>query len=55
MQHQQQQMQPQQQPQMVGTGMGQQFMQGHNRAVQMMQGKIVPQGPGSMPGGGFLS
>jgi mediator of RNA polymerase II transcription subunit 25 len=51
-----QQMQPQQQqqqPQMVGTGMGQQFMQ-HNRAVQMMQGKMAPQGPGSMPGGGFL-
>ncbi|GJN34235.1 hypothetical protein PR202_gb22882 [Eleusine coracana subsp. coracana] len=56
-QMQQQQQQPQQlqqQPQMVGTGMGQQFMQGHNRAVQMMQGKMAPQGPGSMPGGGFL-
>jgi mediator of RNA polymerase II transcription subunit 25 len=42
---------------MVGTGMGQQqFMQGHGRAVQqMMQGKITPQGPGSMSGGGYLS
>ncbi|KAK2630797.1 hypothetical protein QOZ80_UnG0725520 [Eleusine coracana subsp. coracana] len=53
-QMQQQQQQQPQQPQMVGTGMGQQFMQGHNRAVQMMQGKMAPQGPGSMPGGGFL-
>ncbi|KAK3133060.1 hypothetical protein QOZ80_6AG0531550 [Eleusine coracana subsp. coracana] len=53
-QMQQQPQQLQQQPQMVGTGMGQQFMQGHNRAVQMMQGKMAPQGPGSMPGGGFL-
>lgn len=65
MQQQQQQMQQmqqqqpqqlQQQPQMVGPGMGQQqFMQGHGRAVQMMQGKIAPQGPGSMSGGGYLS
>ncbi|KAF7072124.1 hypothetical protein CFC21_077297 [Triticum aestivum] len=59
MQQQQQQQQPQQlqqQPQMVGTGMGQQqFMQGHGRAVQMMQGKITPQGPGNMSGGGYLS
>ncbi|VAI31469.1 unnamed protein product [Triticum turgidum subsp. durum] len=58
-QQQQQQQQPQQlqqQPQMVGTGMGQQqFMQGHGRAVQMMQGKIAPQGPGNMSGGGYLS
>nr|AMW92182.1 mediator complex subunit 25 [Triticum aestivum] len=58
-QMQQQQQQPQQlqqQPQMVGTGMGQQqFMQGHGRAVQMMQGKIAPQGPGNMSGGGYLS
>ncbi|KAM3274752.1 hypothetical protein ACQJBY_043645 [Aegilops geniculata] len=55
-QQQQQPQQLQQQPQMVGTGMGQQqFMQGHGRAVQMMQGKITPQGPGNMSGGGYLS
>ncbi|VAI17301.1 unnamed protein product [Triticum turgidum subsp. durum] len=55
-QQQQQPQQLQQQPQMVGTGMGQQqFMQGHGRAVQMMQGKIAPQGPGNMSGGGYLS
>uniref|UniRef100_A0A0D9XCA8 Mediator of RNA polymerase II transcription subunit 25 n=1 Tax=Leersia perrieri TaxID=77586 RepID=A0A0D9XCA8_9ORYZ len=45
----------QQQPQMVGAGMGQQFMQGHGRTVQqMMQGKMAPQGPGSMPGAGNM-
>uniref|UniRef100_A0A0E0LZK9 Mediator of RNA polymerase II transcription subunit 25 n=1 Tax=Oryza punctata TaxID=4537 RepID=A0A0E0LZK9_ORYPU len=42
-------------PGMVGAGMGQQYMQGHGRTVQqMMQGKMAPQGPGSMPGAGSM-
>lgn len=48
----QQQMQQQQQ-QMVGTGMGQGYVQGPGRSL-VSQGQVSSQGQPSMPGGGFL-
>ncbi|CAL5421529.1 unnamed protein product [Camellia sinensis] len=50
---QQQQQQPQQQ-QMVGTGMGQAYVQGPNRSQLVSQGQVSSQGPQNMPGGGFM-
>ncbi|KAJ7943196.1 Mediator of RNA polymerase II transcription subunit 25 [Quillaja saponaria] len=52
LQHQQQ--QPQQQ-QMVGTGMGQAYVQGPGRSQLVTQGQVSSQGPPNMPGGGFMS
>lgn len=50
----QMQQQPQQQ-QMVGTGMGQPYVQGPARSQLVTQGQVSSQGPPSMPGGGYLS
>ncbi|PSR91194.1 Mediator of RNA polymerase II transcription subunit like [Actinidia chinensis var. chinensis] len=58
-QHQQQQIpQMQQQPQqqqMVGTGMGQAYVQGPGRSQLVSQGQVSSQGPPNMPGGGFMN
>ncbi|XP_015895700.3 mediator of RNA polymerase II transcription subunit 25 isoform X1 [Ziziphus jujuba] len=51
---QQQQQLPQQQ-QMVGTGMGQTYVQGPGRSQLVSQGQVSSQGPNTMPGGGFMS
>ncbi|KAB1222560.1 hypothetical protein CJ030_MR2G007346 [Morella rubra] len=51
----QQQQQIPQQQQMVGTGMGQAYVQGPGRTQLVSQGQVSSQGPSSMPGGGFMS
>ncbi|XP_065880357.1 mediator of RNA polymerase II transcription subunit 25 isoform X2 [Euphorbia lathyris] len=50
----QQQQLPQQQ-QMVGTGMGQAYVQGPSRSQLVSQGQVSSQGPTNMPGGNFMS
>ncbi|XP_062159533.1 mediator of RNA polymerase II transcription subunit 25 isoform X2 [Alnus glutinosa] len=45
----------QQQQQMVGTGMGQGYVQGPGRSQLVSQGQVSSQGPPNMPGGGFMS
>uniref|UniRef100_A0A5B7AVZ0 Mediator of RNA polymerase II transcription subunit 25 n=1 Tax=Davidia involucrata TaxID=16924 RepID=A0A5B7AVZ0_DAVIN len=55
LQQQQQIPQQQQQQQMVGTGMGQAYVQGPSRSQLVSQGQVSSQGPPSMPGGGFLN
>ncbi|KAG5240373.1 mediator of RNA polymerase II transcription [Salix suchowensis] len=50
----QQQMQQQQQQQMVGTGMGQTYVQGSGRSQLVSQGQVSSQGPANMSGGGFM-
>ncbi|KAL7171256.1 hypothetical protein ACSBR2_035992 [Camellia fascicularis] len=49
-----QQQQPQQQ-QMVGTGMGQAYVQGPNQSQLVSQGQVSSQGPQNMSGGGSMS
>ncbi|KAK3041268.1 hypothetical protein RJ639_001370 [Escallonia herrerae] len=44
----------QQQQQMVGTGMGQAYVQGPGRSQLVSQAQVSSQGPPSMPGGGYL-
>ncbi|KAF5745287.1 mediator of RNA polymerase II transcription subunit 25 isoform X2 [Tripterygium wilfordii] len=54
--HQLQQQQLPQQQQMVGTGMGQSFVQGSGRSQLVSQGQVSSQGPpNNVPGGGFMS
>jgi mediator of RNA polymerase II transcription subunit 25 len=45
----------QQQQQMVGTGMGQTYVQGPGRSQLVSQGQVSSQGPANMSGGGFMS
>lgn len=45
----------QQQQQMVGTGMGQGYVQGPGRSQLVSQGQVSSQGPPNMPGAGFMS
>ncbi|KAJ8774518.1 hypothetical protein K2173_016964 [Erythroxylum novogranatense] len=52
-QMQQQQLAPQQQ--MVGTGMGQAYVQGPSRSQLVSQGQVSSQGPTTMAGGPFMS
>ncbi|KAJ9140693.1 hypothetical protein P3X46_031309 [Hevea brasiliensis] len=60
-QQQQQQQLPQlqqqlpQQQELVGTGMGQAYVQGPGRSQLVSQGQVSSQGPTNMPGGGFMS
>ncbi|XP_057996178.1 mediator of RNA polymerase II transcription subunit 25 [Hevea brasiliensis] len=44
-----------QQQQLVGTGMGQAYVQGPGRSQLVSQGQVSSQGPTNMPGGGFMS
>lgn len=47
---------PSQQQQMVGTGMGQAYVQGQGRSQMVSQGQVTSQGPPTMSGGGgYLS
>ncbi|GMH27523.1 hypothetical protein Nepgr_029366 [Nepenthes gracilis] len=56
MQQQLPQMPLQSQPQqMVGTGIGQAYVQGPGRQQLISQGQVSSQGPSNLPGGGFLS
>ncbi|KAA8532735.1 hypothetical protein F0562_032768 [Nyssa sinensis] len=47
--------QPSQQQQMVGTGMGQAYVQVPSRSQLVSQGQVPSQGPQSMSGGGFMN
>ncbi|KAJ4710562.1 Mediator of RNA polymerase II transcription subunit 25 [Melia azedarach] len=49
------QLQQQQPQQMVGSGMGQGYVQGPGRTQLVPQGQVSSQGPPNMPGGGFMS
>ncbi|KAL8105961.1 mediator of RNA polymerase II transcription subunit 25 isoform X3 [Apium graveolens] len=51
----QMQQQPSQQQQMVGTGMGQAYVQGQGRSQMVSQGQVTSQGPTMSGGGGYLS
>ncbi|XP_031249670.1 mediator of RNA polymerase II transcription subunit 25 isoform X2 [Pistacia vera] len=51
----QQQQQIQQPQQMVGSGLGQGYVQGPGRTQLVSQNQVSSQGPPSMPGGGFMS
>ncbi|KAH9707513.1 Mediator of RNA polymerase II transcription subunit 25 [Citrus sinensis] len=55
MQQQQQLPQLQQQQQMVGSGMGQGYVQGPGRTQLVSQGQVSSQGAPNIPGGGFMS